>query len=71
MRTKKAYLKSISVNNLHDSNDINGEIVGLVWVTSESYSERLCYKVDYLDRYDYIAISDVQEGLYQIVDTIT
>lgn len=71
MKTKKAYLESISVNAFHPSNDINGEIVGLVWVTPQGYDERLCYKVDYLDRYDYVAVSDVQEGLYRIVSTIT
>lgn len=71
MKTKPSYIKPISINAFHHHDGINGLIVGVEFVTPTGLNKRLCYKVDYLDMYDYIPLSEVADGIYKIVDSIS
>lgn len=66
-----SYLKSISINAFKHPDNLNGKIVGIEYVTPKGLDKRLCYKVQWWDIEDYIPVSDVEKGIYKIVDTIS
>ncbi|EKS4345101.1 hypothetical protein QB607_003105 [Clostridium botulinum] len=66
-----SYLKPISINAFRHHDNLNGKIIGLEYVTPVGLNKRLCYKIQWYDMEDYVRVSDVEEGIYEIVDTIS
>ncbi|NFH40812.1 hypothetical protein [Clostridium sporogenes] len=66
-----SYLKPISTNAFKHGSGLNGKIIGLEYVTPVGLDKRLCYKVQWYDIEDYVPVSDVEEGIYKIVETIS
>lgn len=66
-----SYLKPISANTFKHPDNLNGKIIGLEYVTPAGLDKRLCYKVQWWDIEDYIPVSDIKNGAYEIVDTIS
>lgn len=64
---KEAYLKTITLNGFNYGK-ANG-IIERVVILSVCGKERPCYEVYYDKQVDYVPVSDVNEGLYQIVST--
>lgn len=71
MKTSPSYLKPISINAFRHHDNLNGKIIGLEYVTPVGLNKRLCYKIQWYDMEDYVRVSDVEEGIYEIVDTIS
>ncbi|HCL4447173.1 TPA: hypothetical protein N2D16_002778 [Clostridium botulinum] len=71
MKTSPSYLKSISANAFKHPDNLNGKITGLEYVTPAGLDKRLCYKIQWYDIEDYVPVSDVEKGIYKIVDTIS
>ena len=63
---KRAYIKPI-YNKSYNHTGVNGEIIGVKYVNISGI-QTLCYEVDFLDLIDYIPFSDIESGMYKIVD---
>jgi len=66
MKTGKTYLKAISINAFRHKSGLNGEVVGLAYVTPKGLEERLCYKIQYDTFIDYVPLSEIECGQFKI-----
>lgn len=68
--SEPAYLKPIRRYAFLHESGANGLIMGIFWVTPQGCEQRPCYKLAYPDGLvDYVPVSDVQAGLYKIVES--
>ena len=66
---KRAYIKPM-YHKSRNHTGVNGEIIGVKYINISGI-QTLCYEVDFLDLIDYIPFSDIENGIYKIVDTIS
>jgi hypothetical protein len=71
MNIQQAYLYPVSMNAFHHPSGLNGRVIGLTFVIPDkSTKERLCYKLQWDDMEDYVALSSVVSGDYEFSKSI-
>lgn len=68
MNMNKAFLKSISINAYNNGSGLNGEILGVEYVSPKNSTPRPCYKVQYFDYEEDIRYGN--RGIDTIVEDI-
>jgi hypothetical protein len=69
MRVENAYLKPLNDLAFKHPSGVYGLITGIKLVKRKEYSKIYCYEVTWIDRVEYIPISDIGQGIYKLHQT--